>query len=96
MSLGIESHKLLAVMHDRASVNGAAVHIVKVVYHNIVDIGCISHTLDIVGDKFRTPNLNHFLLFGIPYFLTVSKQVLNGNSKQAEQHQWVQQRVGGK
>ena len=60
MSLGIESHKLLAVMHDRASVNGAAVHIVKVVYHNIVDIGCISHTLDIVGDKFRTPNLNHF------------------------------------
>ena len=58
MSLGIESHKLLVVMYDRASVNGAAVRIVKVVYPNIVDIGCISHILDIVGDKFRTPNLN--------------------------------------
>lgn len=46
-------------MHDRASVNGAAVRIVKVVYPCMVDIGCISHTLDIVGDKFKTPTLNH-------------------------------------
>ena len=66
-------------MYDQVSVNGAAVRIVKVVYPNIVDIGCILHTLDIVGDKFRTPNLNHFFTH---YFLTVSKQELNGNSKQ--------------
>lgn len=53
-------NQLLAVMHDRASINAAVVRIVKVVYPNMVDIGCISHTLDIVGDKFKTPNLNHF------------------------------------
>ena len=42
MSLGIESGQLLAVMHDQASLNGAAVRIVKVVYPNIADI-CHDH-----------------------------------------------------
>ena len=60
VSLGVESNQLLAVMHDRASVNGAAMRIMKVVYPNMVDIGCISHILDIVGNKFKTPNLHHF------------------------------------
>ena len=60
VTLGIESSKLIAVMHDRASVNGAAMRIVKVIYPNAVDIGCISHTLDIVGHKFKVPTLHLF------------------------------------
>ena len=47
VALGIESDKLIAVMHDRASVNRAAMCTVQVVYPTILDIGCTSHTLDI-------------------------------------------------
>ena len=60
VSLGIESDKLIAVMHDRASVNQAAMRTVQVIYPTILDIGCISHTLDIVGDKFNVPTLHLF------------------------------------
>ena len=60
VTLGIESSKLIAVMHDRASVNGAAMRTVKVIYPDAVDIGCISHTLDIVGHKFKVPTLHLF------------------------------------
>ena len=95
VALGVESNQLLAVMHNRVSVNAAAVCIVKVVYPNMVDIGCISHTLDIVGDKFKTPDLNHFFTLWNSLFLTVSKQELYGNSKQAEQCHRVQQLGGG-
>ena len=69
-------------------------HIVKVVYPNMVDIWCISHTLEIVGDKFKTPNLHHFFTLWNSLFLTVSKQELYGNNKQAEQCHRVQQ-LGG-
>ena len=44
MTLGIESSRLLGVMRNRASVNVAAMSIVRVVYPNALDIGCISHT----------------------------------------------------
>lgn len=55
-------------MHDRASVNQAAMRIVQVVYPTIIDIGCISHTLDIVGDKFQVPTLNLFFTLRISLF----------------------------
>ena len=32
---------------------------VGIVYPSIVVVGCFSHTLDIVGEKFDTPNLGH-------------------------------------
>ena len=51
VSLGIESDNLVAVMHDRASFNRAAMRVFQVVYPTIMDIDCTSHTLDIVGDK---------------------------------------------
>ena len=53
----ITSNLLLAAMHDRASCNGAAMRILKVVFPTIVDVGCFSHTLDLVGDTFVTPHL---------------------------------------
>lgn len=51
---------LLTAMHDRASTNNVALRTLKVVYPKVVDVGCISHTLDLVGEKFTTPHLNEF------------------------------------
>ena len=66
--LGIETSMLLGVMHDRASVNVAAMRIVRVVYPHVVDIGCISHTLDLVGDKFKASTLHLFFTLWISLF----------------------------
>ena len=60
VTLGIQSHLVLAAMRDRASVNNLAMRTVKVIYPNILDVGCFPHTLDIVGEKFNTPTLNTF------------------------------------
>lgn len=57
----IRQENLIAAMHDRASVNGAAMRTVKVVYPYILDIGCFSHTIDRVGEQFNTPYLSEFL-----------------------------------
>ena len=68
VTLGIQSHLVLAAMRDRASVNNLAMRTVKVIYPNILDIGCFSHTLDIVGEKFNTPTLNTFSSLWISLF----------------------------
>lgn len=47
-------------MHDRASVNTVAMRTVTVLFPNTFDVGCFSHTLDIVGNKFNTPQLTEF------------------------------------
>ena len=43
---GIGVTKLLAAMHDRASANTLAMTTIKVLYSNLLDVGCYSHTLD--------------------------------------------------
>ena len=57
---GVASSNLLAVMRDRASVNSVAVRTLKVLYPDLLDIGCFSHTIDHVGDNFDTPVLYDF------------------------------------
>ena len=39
VTLGIQSHLVLAAMRDRASVNNLAMRTVKVIYPNILDVG---------------------------------------------------------
>lgn len=58
--LGIASHLVVAAMRDRASVNDVAMQTVAVIYNNILDIGCFSHTTDHIGEKMRTPVLDEF------------------------------------
>ena len=58
---GIGSGFLLAAMRDRASVNNVALATLKVVYPMLVDIGCYSHTINHVGERFSTPTLSEFL-----------------------------------
>ena len=50
----ISSSSLLAAMRDRASVNDVAIRTIKVIYPALLDVGCFSHTLDLVGGKFST------------------------------------------
>ena len=58
---GVTLNKLIAVMHDRASVNTVAVRGLKLLCPDIIDIGCcFSHTIDHVGDHFDTPILDKF------------------------------------
>ena len=59
--LGISPDKLLAAMRDRAAVNGVAMRTVKVLYPNILDIACFSHTIDNAGCHFHTPVLDEFI-----------------------------------
>ena len=49
MEMGVPSNLLVAAMHDRASVNTVAMRTVSILYTQVMDIGCFSHTLDLVG-----------------------------------------------
>lgn len=50
----------VASMRDGTSVNEAAMRTVKIVYPNIFDVCCFSHTIDLVGEKFQLPYLVEF------------------------------------
>ena len=63
--LGIQSNLVLAVM---TSVNNVAMHFLGVVYPFLLDIGCISHTLDTVEEKCNTPTLATFSSLWISLF----------------------------
>ena len=54
-------NSLVAAMHDHAAVNNVAMRYVKVMYPSVLDIGCLSNTINIAGSKFKTPVLNEFL-----------------------------------
>ena len=55
--------QLIAAMRDRASVNNVAMRTLTVIYPRVLDIGCFSHTVDRVGEQFKTPILSEFSLF---------------------------------
>ena len=73
VTLGVESHRLLVAMRDGASVNTAAMRIVAVMYPKLLDLRCISHTLDIVGDKFKVPTLSLFMTLWVSLFAHSAK-----------------------
>ena len=64
----IDPSHLVAAMHDRASVNDAAMKIVKVIYPNLLDVGCFPHTLDLVGEHFHMPTLSEFGVLWVSLF----------------------------
>ena len=65
---GITPNRLLAAMRDRASVNGVAIRTLKILYPDMLDIGCYSHTIDLVGDKFVVPHLDKFIQYWVSLF----------------------------
>ena len=46
---GIATNDIVAVMRDRASINNVAMRTLKIVYPVVLDVGCFSHTLNLVG-----------------------------------------------
>lgn len=73
---GIGSNLLVAAMHDCAAGNGVALRTLKIVIPIIVDVGCFSHTLDLVGDKFVTPCLSTFMDWWVGVFSHSPKSML--------------------
>ena len=76
VTFSIRSELLIGSMHDRASVNNVAMSTLKVVYPSLFDIGCFSHTLDHVGEKFVTPIVSEFAAAWISLFSHSSKAKL--------------------
>lgn len=72
----VSGDRLIPAIHDRASVNNVAIRTLKILYPKLVDIGCFSHTLDIVGEKFVTPTLNDFTKTWIGMFSRSTKTKL--------------------
>ena len=68
VTYSIHPNNLLAAMRDRASTNNVAMRTLSVIYPNVVDIGCFSHTIDHVGSKFKTPVLVDFTSSWISLF----------------------------
>ena len=73
ITYGISSNQLLACMHDRASINGAAMRTIKVVFPLLVDVGCYSHTIDLAGEKFDVPVLDEFFRLWVSLFAHSSR-----------------------
>lgn len=57
----VSSDIVIGTRRDRASENEAEVRTVGVMYPKILNVGCFSHTLDYVGQKFSTPILTRFI-----------------------------------
>ena len=68
MQYSVSSNLVVAMMHDRAACNGVALRTLKVVYPMLVDVGCFSHTLDLVGEKFSIPHLSAFTVWWVNLF----------------------------
>ena len=57
----LSTEQVLAAMRDCASVNGVAIRHIKVMFPNLLDIACYSHTIDIAGNKFELPTVEDFI-----------------------------------
>ena len=67
-SYSIDSQRLLTCMRDGAASNGVAVRTLSILYPNLFDVKCFSHTLDRVGEHFAIPVLNDFITAWISMF----------------------------
>lgn len=68
-TLQIKPGALVGAVRDGAAVNGAALHSVKdIMYPDVLDIVCASHTLDNVGKRFQTETLDDFAQAWIALF----------------------------
>ncbi len=67
-SLQIKQAHVVAAMRDGASVNGAAMRVLKAVYPRVLDVTCFSHTIDLVGTHFELPTLDRFAHWWIQLF----------------------------
>lgn len=68
-TLQLKPEKLVAGIRDGAAVNKVAMqHVSTIMYHNLLDVICMSHSLDLVGQHFDTPILAEFLQWWVSLF----------------------------
>ena len=72
----IGSDLLIAAMHDRAACNMFALRTLTVMFPKLADVGCFSHMLDLVGEKFTTPHLSSVMVWWISLFSHSPKSML--------------------
>ena len=81
--MGVPCHLVVTAMHDRASVNIVAMRIISILYKELMDIGCFSHTLDLVGDHMKIPILDEFVKsWDSPFSHSPKSRLLFGRLKQ--------------
>lgn len=73
---GIGSEALIGSMHDRASTNNVAMTTVKVLYPEILDVGCFSHSIHHIGERFCTPIYSDRVCHCMDKFVLSSSQSL--------------------
>ena len=61
LNYSIATNQLFACLRDQSTVNNTAVRTLKIVYPQLIDIGCFSHTIDHVGEHFVAPNQSEFV-----------------------------------
>ena len=77
----LPTEQLLAAMRDRAYVNGVAIRHIKIMFPNLLDIGCYSHTLDNAGNRFQLPTVEEFIKPWISLFSHSPKARFEWKSK---------------
>ena len=66
---GVGSEYVLALMHDCASTNVHSCYVHTETFVSLYEeIGCFSHTLDHVGERFSTPIAQQFVIYWISLF----------------------------
>ena len=73
---GVGTELPVATIRDRASVNNVAVRTIMIIFPNILNIGCFSHTLHHVGEKFNAPVLKKSMKHWISLFAHLPKAKL--------------------
>ena len=92
---GISSNLIVSAMHDRTSVNNVAMRTIKVVYNELLDVGCFSHTLNHVGERMNTAILHDFCNTWIALFSRSPRSLCCGGPKRVSQHLHTPQLGGG-
>ena len=72
----IDGERVVAAMRDGASVNGVAIRTLHVLYPNVFDVTCFSHTANNAGHHFQFPVLEKFIRLWVQLFSHSSKAKL--------------------
>ena len=91
----VQNSSLCGAMRDGASVNGAAMRTVKVVFPKVVDVRCFSHAIDGIGSHFNIPHSGASYSSGMPCLAIVPQLELRGKSVRASQTNPIPQRGSG-
>lgn len=77
----LSAGQVLAAMRDRPSLNNVDIRHIIVMFPCLFDIGCYSHTLDLVGSKFELPTFEEFVKPWISLFSHSPKARFEWRSK---------------